>query len=364
MMLLDAPESLTDYTISTDAEPETDVESSVESSAEGLAVDFDPPELETIPVSEANEELQEVANELQEAAAVQSNVNEDDRRFWAKIDVIGQITECQASIAESESTIDNYKCEIKEEKELLKGEQIRLQRLAAKLADIVSGKPLPVEPGKEKDGKKLGAGQVAIVDIQNDEQVDDMAWRNVETRELLKSMSGLGAKKLDALVELARTAGELEDLRGEASKAHKSFKELLPKGCGQTLADAIEDRLMDCVASGSKSAAEQLAEQNASQSDAEMLHIDLVPIVKDILNELQKDYEAGAAIDEYRPADPEDKNDWFVLGFDAFGEAKTLNDCPKHDDDFDRDWVMGWLSAQFIDEWDQHEPADKTSQNS
>ena len=227
------------------------------------------PAMESITVDEANEELQEVASEVQqESAEIQSTVNEDDRRFWAKIDVIGQITECQASIAESESTIDNLKCEIKEEKELLKGEQIRLQRLAVKLAEIVSGKPLPIDPSKKDDDKKPESSPG--VNAEAAAEPDDMAWRKVETRELLKGMSGLGAKKLDALVELARTAGELEDLRGEASKAHKSFKEILPKGCGQTLADAIEERLMDCVASGSKSAAEQLAEQKAADDEAEI----------------------------------------------------------------------------------------------
>ena len=319
------------------------------------------PEAEAITMDEANEELTEVANEaLAEQAAGEAGpakpeaepISDDDRRFWMEIEVLGEIAKCNRNIQEAESSIDDYKCSIKEEKELLKGEQIRLCRLASQLSDIIEGKPLPIDPNKPKDSEKKAT-------TESETESEDNAWRAVTTRELLAGVSGLGPKKFDSIVETAPTAGHLEDLRGEASRAHKSFKEVLPRGCGQGLADAIEDRLIKCVASNCKSAAEQVAEEKTGDVDAdEMLDEGLVEIVEEIKADLQKDYDAGAQKDEYGPADPDDKNDWFVVGFDAFGESKTLNDCPRHDDDFDRDWVNGWLSAQFVAEWDEQSPTE------
>jgi len=326
----------------------------------------DQPEAEAVTVEKLNEELSEVATEIQSqgpAGESQSNVSEDDRQFWAKVGVIGQIAECQASIDETTAKIDEYQAEIKEEKELLKGEQIRLQRLAGKLAEIVAGKPLPVNPDTalELTAKRIElVGSVSVAAVVDS---PDNAWRDVPTATLLAGVSGLGAKKLDTLVGAAPTAGHLEDLRGEASRAHKSFKEMLPKGCGQGLADAIEERLMDCVASNCLSAADQLAAEQAGEVDEEdVLYTDLIPIVQDIQAELQKDFEKGLQKSDFKPADLDAHDEPFVVGFMAFGKAKSLNDCPDFENKFDRDWVMGWLSAQFVDEWDQHEPADEVAE--
>ncbi|TWU22476.1 hypothetical protein Pla52o_35320 [Novipirellula galeiformis] len=229
-----------------------------------------------------NTELAEVANGLQadpddatiaeESPQPASQVNEADRRFLAEISVLGQITECNRSIQEIEGKIDHYKIEIKEEKEYLKGEQIRLQRLASKLADIIDGKPLPIDPAKAKETTAAASsGDMATSSGDDSGDMaageDDNAWRLVPTSELLSGLPGLGAKKLNSLCAVAPTAGHLEDLRGEASKAHQSFKEVLPKGCGQDLADKIEDRLISCVASNCKSAAEQAAEERAAVYD-------------------------------------------------------------------------------------------------
>ena len=57
-------------------------------------------------------------------------------------------------------------------------------------------------------------------------------WEAKPTRDLLEGINGLGAKKLEAIVDLAPTVGDLERIRGEASQQFLPFAACLPKGCG------------------------------------------------------------------------------------------------------------------------------------
>lgn len=217
-----------------------------------------------------NQDLDQAATETQselaeaEADVLPDYTSEEDRRFWTEIEVIGRMNECSSNIRMAEEKIDDWKKEIKEEKEFLTGEEIRLKRLAMELSDIVTGKPLPIDRVKEaREKQKATAAKVAIA--AGGDAIDD-DWRKVPTADLVDGVEGMGAKKLDALVTLAPTAGDLEDLRGQSSKAHQSFKEVLPDGFGQTLADRLEDRLIECVARGAMSAAEQAEEEREAHA--------------------------------------------------------------------------------------------------
>ncbi len=44
-------------------------------------------------------------------------------------------------------------------------------------------------------------------------------------------------------------------MRAEASKAGKQFKEMLPKGCGQSVSDLLENRIGEVVCKWAKDAA-------------------------------------------------------------------------------------------------------------
>lgn len=249
------------------------------------------PATESISVDEANAELTDIGRETQnevgqaEADAQaddQDNqvavIDEDEKRFWATIKIKGQLAECGRDIRDSESKIEELKVQIKEEKEFLKGEQIRLTRLAGQLADIIDGHPLPVDPNAkpEKETPKL-EGPTTASDGDDESESNLPNWRAMETGTLLDGLKGLGKKKLEALVDSAPTAGDLEDLRGEASRAHKHFREVLPDGFGEKIADAIEERLLDHVAKAGPSAEEQAAaerkaaaeEPDADQGDAD-----------------------------------------------------------------------------------------------
>jgi hypothetical protein len=160
-----------------------------------------------------------------------------ERLFWDKCETLGKIKDCARMIQEVEGEIDGYQDQIKEAKEVLKGQQALLARYSTQLADILDGHPLPKNPAAP-------AGQAADAE----DPTSGGSWRDTPTAKLLEGLKGLGAKKLEAIIEVAPTAGKLEALRGEASMACKPFKDVLPKGCGETLADEIENRLVDHVA--------------------------------------------------------------------------------------------------------------------
>lgn len=240
-MLVDTPESVAFEAAFTETPA---VPNNVDEMFDAPAVPVKVVDTET-PVDEPQSELP-VANEPQPITPVElSEEDEAERRWWAKVEVIGKIRDCSRLIEETESEIDGYQDAIKEAKEVLKGQQALLNRYSSQLADILDGHPLPKNPAAaiETPSSVPGPGEVAVLGVINDED-----WRNYLTSDLLKGVTGLGPKKLDAITELAPTAGQLEDLRGQASMAYKTFKEVLPKGCGDNVADAIENRLIDHIA--------------------------------------------------------------------------------------------------------------------
>lgn len=70
-------------------------------------------------------------------------------------------------------------------------------------------------------------------------------WRAIPTAKIIDGIERLGQKKRDAIVEAFPTLGDLEDARGEASKEHVHFAEKLPDGIGKTIADKIEERMIN-----------------------------------------------------------------------------------------------------------------------
>jgi hypothetical protein len=172
-----------------------------------------------------------------------SEEDKADRLWWDKVEVLGRIKDCSRLIQETESEIDGYQDQIKEAKEVLKGQQALLNRYSSQLADIMDGHPLPRNPNAPAEPSV--AGETGFESDSGQPQGGN--WRDMATRDLLSGIKGLGSKKLDAICELAPTVGALETLRGDASRAHKLFKEVLPKGCGEAMADEIENRLVEKV---------------------------------------------------------------------------------------------------------------------
>jgi hypothetical protein len=162
-----------------------------------------------------------------------------ERLWWDKCDTLAKIKACARMIEEVEAEVDEHQIAIKEAKEVLKGQQALLSRYSSQLADILDGHPLPVNPNAA-EGPVISSGATGASDGGPGAAED---WRDYPTAKLLEGVKGMGPKKLEAIIEEAPTVGKLEDLRGQASMAHKSFQQVLPKGCGETMAEEIENRL-------------------------------------------------------------------------------------------------------------------------
>jgi hypothetical protein len=216
----------------------------------------DEPPIDEHPTSEAHQSRNE--------AIPESDDDDSDHRFWKELDLLAKITETSdelTSVAEEieshEQTIKDAKEGIKQSEDLEKGLSIRLRRLAAELSDVRAGRPLPKDPNAETEPEA--------------EPEDDNAWRELKTEDLVKGVSGLGGTKLEKLLDVAPTAGQLEDLRAQASLENDEFHKVLPSGIGRSIADQIESRLVDAVTKhDTPSAEDQLEEGNGEEeSDSE-----------------------------------------------------------------------------------------------
>lgn len=181
----------------------------------------------------------EVAAVAADATVEMSPEDKAERLWWDKVEVLGKIKDCARMIQEVEGEIEGFQDQIKEAKDVLKGQQALLARYSCQLADILDGRPLP-KPAFQQSAGDAGTQEA-------DGESGQGGWRNTPTAELLAGIKGLGEKKLEAIVEIAPTAGKLESLRGEASMEHKQFKDVLPKGCGDAMADEIENRLIEHI---------------------------------------------------------------------------------------------------------------------
>jgi len=172
----------------------------------------------------------------------------DEKKFFE------QLKELSDSIEEKKLLLE----EAKEEAKLCKAEfnlaTARLQAFSTK-GVVYRKKPEPKKPepvvtkpteqpaGATTATLSLG-GQSVTVAVQptNDEPVD-LTWREIPTAKVIEGIERLGKKKAELLIETYPTLGDLEDIRGEASKQFKTFKDILPNGIGQSTADQLEERM-------------------------------------------------------------------------------------------------------------------------
>ena len=108
--------------------------------------------------------------------------------------------------------------------------------------------------------------------IQVDDANADTTWKQIPTSQIIDGIKGMGAKKAAAIIDLAPTLGDLEELRAAASLAHKQFKELLPKGVGSAMADEMEERILTVIGkhcAALESAGDVAAEVAEAEAEAE-----------------------------------------------------------------------------------------------
>lgn len=279
---------------------------------------FDPDEVTVEIVEPVAEEP--IDEEQPETDAPEAEAKDDT--FFEEIKLLGQLATAERKRREAQATVDSLKDELKDARETLKFCETTLHEVASEITDLMAGKKVPK------------SDEPAADEPQSEEQSDD-AWRAISTRELLTGMKGLGAKKLDAIVDLAPTVGQLEDLRAEASVAFKSFKEMLPKGCGQSIADAIEDKLLDVQKEHAPPASEQV-EPRVESHPFFVLHAEIKE-----QSETENWTLADCEIADDDPAMLINGMQTFESGLDwAEGFPNEGNESDL------RYWVTGWVLAQ------------------
>lgn len=252
-LTLHTPESISDDEFSDQVADTSKFDELLEDESQKETVEADSPDNQVAESPEQHDESPEQTTGPEPA--------DHDDAFWQELEIIGRIAQAERECQELESTLSEIKDEQKEAKEKLSFAQLKLRAATADLVGHIGDRELPEQPAKPADSQSSGGN-----DSQN-QQATDNDWQNTPTAELLSGTKGLGAKKLEAIVDIAPTAGKLEELRGEASKAHQSFKEVLPKGCGQSIADAIEDRLVELVAKASTPPASEQVEPRVEDAD-------------------------------------------------------------------------------------------------
>lgn len=109
------------------------------------------------------------------------------------------------------------------------------------LRNLIKRGPNYPQPKSKIDDAVATAGEPSA--IQVDDVNADTTWRELSLAPLLDGIKGLGAKKLEALLELCPTIGDWEELRAKAGVAHKPVSDVLPKGIGGSITDEIEERV-------------------------------------------------------------------------------------------------------------------------
>lgn len=363
MMTIEAPASLyDDEKQESPAVDESLGQSQLASQSQQETADPDPSPVVESPAAEEPIPADQVETIEVEATVDKEPESTSEDEFWKKLDLYA-LAEAERRASQLEYRLESLKSEVKETKEELKGAEITIRRLTHKIAEMSEGKEFPTR-----------STQTPVNSTQIDKQTphiekpEPSGWESVPTAELLDGIKGLGAKKLEAIIDLAPTAGKLEELRGEASRAFKPFREVLPKGCGQAIADAIEDRLVQLVAKiDTPPASEQVEPRVPSPIQTLVAKIE-----SDIENERQGEGDVEpTSKDDYLPADMDDDDDPFVQGFKSFVNMDPIADCPRIETSegfhYDKNWVTGWLYGKTVAEWDDgsdaepseaHNPAD------
>lgn len=80
---------------------------------------------------------------------------------------------------------------------------------------------------------------------KNSEVENDTTWRDISILKVIEGIEGLGTKKKELFLEHFENLGQLVDAQAEASKAFKPFKDFLPDGFGQAIADKLDERIWE-----------------------------------------------------------------------------------------------------------------------
>lgn len=271
---------------------------------------------------------QTTVDQLPTADQPPSMIDEDE--WWEEIELLGQLTEIEKERQEAVAELEELTEARKEAKKVVDGLMVKLQKVSAKLLEVMTGKKLP-----KREAKQDQPGVSSVAPSQ-----DPDAWRKKPTAELLEGIKGIGKKKLEALVELAPTVGELEDLRGKCGGV---FKSVLPKGFGEAAADAIEDALLEYTKTIPVPESDDPKDAEPQQQDDQD---------EDTRIRIEREIEimrADAVEEQWSHdfCDP-DEDEIILEGYQAFWAGDDFYKCPYSLDDVNKLelWCNGWVFAE------------------
>lgn len=172
------------------------------------------------------------------------------------------------------------------------------------------------------------------------------AWRDRPFMPWLETKSGIrgvGVKKKDALYEVVQTFGDFEDLRVKAQEEGKHLSELLPKGFGEEVTDAIVNAFLVAKDEPYIDRFEPLAiitnkTPVASRKELEQKWI----AFKDVIH---KENLIGEISLEDCDLEDDCSNE-MQDGFEGFENGLAVHACDADTVDGQNDWVYGWCLAE------------------
>lgn len=324
------------------------------------------------PIAEAGEVIkdEEPAVEASQEATTAEPIDADKERFEKERELLKVISEQIKAKLQAEIEMVAIQSQLKIAKENYKLEVARCERLEGELLDLLEGKVFPESAPTE--------GEQATSDATLADE-SDTSWRLITTKEVCEGINGLGAKKLESLIDAAPTLGDLVDLQAQAYNG--DFRKQLPEGFGVKIAEKIENAIEAAVIrfqqAGQKSAAEQAKEnQPADEPTAEVaveqpsepqpeVAAAPVEIVDDAEWTMHKsdvdafiveareefsdpDYDVESLT--YTADDADSVHEETISGYQKFQNSKSKNSIYEFPKNFIAEqiqrWVDGWVSAE------------------
>jgi hypothetical protein len=259
----------------------------------------------------------------------------DDQKFWAEMRLVSvmngletqrhelevDLAEAKEKLASAEEALSTERAAVREIESQIKSVTDEFLDSARKLCKIASGGAL-TELDAHLDSTSTNGDGASKTEAEDD------GYRSHPTSALLAVIPG-AAKKKEKLLEIAPTVGHVQDLRQQASLEHKQFKEVLPRGCGEGFAQAVDDVVCEFIA-------RWMRQRNSPTNFADNLVAEIRIAAKN----------NGWTRDDCEIKGSE--NEFVKAGFAAFNEGRPHTDVSQDNEANAKQWMTGWVGGEVL----------------
>lgn len=293
-------------------------------------------------------------------------ISEDEKAFWKELELIADIAQKERELQSLETEYRFAKEAAKEAKQAMEACQQTLRYRTNALVDFLRKRSMPSQPKVEKPAE-VAANAEPDQAVASEPAVAD--YRELKTAESFKGLKGMGDKKLEALSDLCPTIGHIEKLRIEAAEEHKPFKSKLPKGFGDGIVSAIEDRILDLMkeCENAKPATPAVADQSEPATDATPV-MDRELTAEEQLEIVNKFDARRQAIESKAKAEgwtledcslEDDDLPALKEGFEAYNRDEPCHACKFESSEDQERWIQGWVLAKLKHQFEAAMAEDK-----